>query len=118
MEETIWSLPEAGIDFEPSKICEIMDIKINKIFSSYNNKCGLTTFPLESESINVSINEVHSDHDALSFKNGNFGFFAGTKTCSKVQYFYHIKNFFSILSKEEKNILFHKTVVLTVTALW
>ena len=106
VEETIGSLPEAGIDFEPSKICEIMDIKINKIFSSHNNKCGLTTFPSESESIIVSINEVHSDHDALSFKNGNFGFFAGTKTCSKVQYFYHIKKvFFNIVEGREEYIV-------------
>ena len=106
VEETIGSLPEAGIDFEPSKICEIMDIKINKIFSSHNNKCGLTTFPSESESIIVSINEVHSDHDALSFKNGNFGFFAGTKACSKVQYFYHIKKvFFNIVEGREEYIV-------------
>ena len=106
VEETIGSLPEAGIDFEPSKICVNMDIKINKIFSSHNNKCGLTTFPSESESIIVSINEVHSDHDALSFKNGNFGFFAGTKTCSKVQYFYHIKKvFFIIVEGREEYIV-------------
>ena len=106
VEETIGSLPEAGIDFEPSKICEIMDIKINKIFSHRNNKCGLTTFPSESESIKVSINEVHSDHDALSFKNGNFGFFAGTKTCSKVQYFYHIKKvYFNIVEGREEYIV-------------
>jgi hypothetical protein len=45
VEDTIGSLPEAGIDFEPNHICEIMDIKINKIFSSNNNKCGITTLP-------------------------------------------------------------------------
>jgi hypothetical protein len=42
VEDTIGSLPEAGIDFEPNHICEIMDIKINKI---NNNKCGITTLP-------------------------------------------------------------------------
>ena len=103
VEESIGSLPEAGIDFEPNNICEIIDIKINKIFSSHNNKCGITTYPSESESVNVSINEAHSDHDSLSLINGNFGFFAGTKTCSKVQYFYHIKKvFFNIVDGRDK----------------
>ena len=106
LEDTIGSLPEAGIDFEPSHICEIMDVKINKIFSSHNNKFGITTYTSESESIKVSINEAHSDHDSLSFINGNYGFFAGNKTCNKVQYFYHIKKVVLILLKEEieKNI--------------
>ena len=103
LEETIGSLPEAGIDFEPNKICEIIDITINKIFSSHNNKYGITTYPSESQSINVSINEAHSDHDSLSFKNGNYGFFAGNKTCSKVLYFYHIKKvFFNIVEGRDR----------------
>ena len=106
VEDTIGSLPEAGIDFEPNHICEIMDIKINKIFSSNNNKYGITTYPSESESIKVSINEAHSDHDSLSFINGNFGFFAGNKTCSKVQYFYHIKKaFFNIVDGRKEYIV-------------
>ena len=107
MEESIGSLPEAGIDFEPNKICEVIDIKINKIFSSHNNKCGITTYPSESESIHVSINEAYSDHDSLSLINGNYGFFAGTKTCSKVQYFYHIKKIiFNIVDKRDKDKYF------------
>ena len=107
LEETTGTLPESGIDFEPSKSCEIMDVIINKIFSSHNNKFGITTFPSESESIKVSINEVHSDHDSLSFINGNFGFFAGTKTCSKVQYFYHIKKvFFNIVEGRKDYIVY------------
>ena len=103
VEESIGSLPEAGIDFEPSKICEIIDIKINKIFSKNNNKFGITTYTSESESINVKINEAYSDHDSLSFKNGNFGLFAGSKICSKVQYFYHIKKvyFNKVIGREE-----------------
>ena len=91
VEDTIGSLPESGIDFEPIKICEIIDIKINKIYSSYNNKFGITTYTSESESINVSINEAYSDHDSLSFINGNYDFFARIKNCSKAQYFYHIR---------------------------
>ena len=103
VEESIGTLPEAGIDFEPNKICEIMDIKINKIFSSHNNKYGITTCPSESESVNVSINEAHSDHDSLSFINGNYGFFALPKTCSKVQYFYHIKKvYFNIVDGRDR----------------
>ena len=106
LEESKGTLPEAGIDFEPNKICEIIDIKINKIFSKRNNKCGVTTYTSESESIKVSVNEVHSDHDSLSFINGNFGLFAGNKTCSKVQYFYHIKKvFFNIVEGRNEYIV-------------
>ena len=106
LEESIGSLPEAGIDFEPSHICETIDININKIFSSHNNKCGVTTYTSESEFINVTINEVHSDHDALSYINGNFGLFAGNKTCSKVQYFYHFKKvFFNIVEGRKDYIV-------------
>ena len=107
VEESIGSLPEAGIDFEPNHICEIINININKIFSSHNNKCGLTTFPSESTYINVTINEVHSNHDAISFKNGNFGMFAAEdKTCNKVQYFYYFKNvFFNKVKGREQYIV-------------
>ena len=106
VEESNGSLPEAGIDFEPNHICEIIDIKINKIFSSHNSKCGITTYPSESESIKVLINEAHSDHDSLSFVNGNYGFFAGNKQCSKVQYFYHIKKvYFNIVEGREQYIV-------------
>ena len=106
LEETIGTLPESGIDFEPSKICEIIDIKINKIFSRNNNKFGITTYTSESEYINININEVYSDHDSLSFKNGNFGLFAGNKICSKVQYFYHIKKVvFNIVEGRDEYIV-------------
>ena len=106
LEETIGTLPESGIDFEPSKICEIIDIKINKIFSRHNNKFGITTYTSESEYINININEVYSDHDSLSFKNGNFGLFAGNKICSKVQYFYHIKKVvFNIVEGRDEYIV-------------
>lgn len=107
VEESIGSLPEAGIDFEPNHICEIINININKIFSSHNNKYGLTTFPSESTYINVTINEVHSNHDAISFKNGNFGMFAAEdKTCNKVQYFYYFKNvFFNKVEGREQYIV-------------
>ena len=106
IEESIGSLPEAGIDFEPNHICEIINIEINKIFSSHNNKYGLTTYTSESSFINVTINEVHSNHDAISFKNGNFGLFAGDKTCDKVQYFYYIKNvFFNKVEGREQYIV-------------
>ena len=106
LEETIGTLPESGIDFEPSKICEIIVIKINKIFSRNNNKFGITTYTSESEYINININEVYSDHDSLSFKNGNFGLFAGNKICSKVQYFYHIKKVvFNIVEGRDEYIV-------------
>ena len=106
VEESIGSLPESGIDFEPSKICEIIDIKINKIFSSHNNKFGITTYTSESDSIKVSINEAYSDHDSLSFINGNYGLFAGKKECNKVKYFYHIKKvFFNIVEGRKEYIV-------------
>lgn len=104
LEESIGSLPEAGIDFEPNHICEKIDININKIFTKRNNKCGLTTGPSNSESIKVNINEVHSDHDSLSLKTGNFGFYAEEKQCDKVLYFYHIKNvYFNVVEGRDKD---------------
>ena len=123
LEESIGSIPEAGIDFEPNHICETIDININKIFSSHNNRCGVTTFTSESEFINVTVNEVHSDHDALIFINGNFGLYARNKTCSKVQYFYHFKKvFFNIVEGRKDYIVTqnwgndcHKLVIDNIT---
>ena len=91
IEDTIGSDPQAGIDFEPNHICERIDIKINKIFSKNNYHCGVTTYTSESESIKVSVNEVHSNNDAIAFINGNFGLFAGDVTCDKIKYYFHFK---------------------------
>ena len=106
LEETIGSLPESGVDFEPNHSCEIIDIYINKIFSSHNNKFGITTYTYKSDFMNITVNEVHSDHDSLSYINGNFGLFSAVLNCSKVKYFYHFKKvFFNIVEGRKDYIV-------------
>ena len=106
IEDTIGSDPQAGIDFEPNHICERIDIKINKIFSKNNYHCGVTTYTSESESIKVSVNEVHSNNDAIAFINGNFGLFAGDVTCDKIKYYFHFKKvFFNYIERRKEYIV-------------
>ena len=106
IEDTIGSDPQAGIDFEPNHICEKIDIKINKIFSKNNYHCGVTTYTSESESIKVSINEVHSNNDAIAFINGNFGLFAGDVTCDKIKYYFHFKKvYFNYIERRKEYIV-------------
>ena len=106
IEDTIGSDPQAGIDFEPNHICERIDIKINKIFSKNNYHCGVTTYTSESESIKVSVNEVHSNNDAIAFINGNFGLFAGDVTCDKIKYYFHFKKvYFNYIERRKEYIV-------------
>ena len=106
IEDTIGSDPQAGIDFEPNHICEKIDIKINKIFSKNNYHCGVTTYTSESESIKVSVNEVHSNNDAIAFINGNFGLFAGDVTCDKIKYYFHFKKvYFNYIKRRKEYIV-------------
>ena len=106
IEDTIGSDPQAGIDFEPNHICEKIDIKINKIFSKNNYHCGVTTYTSESESIKVSVNEVHSNNDAIAFINGNFGLFAGDVTCDKIKYYFHFKKvYFNYIERRKEYIV-------------
>ena len=106
IEDTIGSDPQAGIDFEPNHICERIDIKINKIFSKNNYHCGVTTYTSESESIKVSVNEVHSNNDAIAFINGNFGLFAGDVTCDKIKYYFHFKKvYFNYIKRRKEYIV-------------
>ena len=106
IEGTIGSDPQAGIDFEPNHICERIDIKINKIFSKNNYHCGVTTYTSESESIKVSVNEVHSNNDAIAFINGNFGLFAGDVTCDKIKYYFHFKKvYFNYIKRRKEYIV-------------
>ena len=106
IEDTIGSDPQAGIDFEPNHICERIDIKINKIFSKNNYHCGVTIYTSESESIKVSVNEVHSNNDAIAFINGNFGLFAGDVTCDKIKYYFHFKKvYFNYIKRRKEYIV-------------
>jgi len=106
IEDTIGSDPQAGIDFEPNHICERIDIKINKIFSKNNYHCGVTTYTSESESIKVSVNEVHSNNDAIAFINGNFGLFAGDVACDKIKYYFHFKKvYFNYIERRKEYIV-------------
>jgi hypothetical protein len=106
IEDTIGSDPQAGIDFEPNHICERIDIKINKIFSKNNYHCGVTTYTSESESIKVSVNEVHSNNDAIAFINGNFDLFAGDVTCDKIKYYFHFKKvYFNYIERRKEYIV-------------
>ena len=106
IEDTIGSDPQAGIDFEPNHICERIDIKINKIFSKNNYHYGVTTYTSESESIKVSVNEVHSNNDAIAFINGNFGLFAGDVTCDKIKYYFHFKKvYFNYIERRKEYIV-------------
>jgi hypothetical protein len=106
IEDTIGSDPQAGIDFEPNHICERIDIKINKIFSKNNYHCGVTTYTSESESIKVSVSEVHSNNDAIAFINGNFGLFAGDVTCDKIKYYFHFKKvYFNYIKRRKEYIV-------------
>ena len=106
IEDAVGSDPQAGIDFEPNHICERIDIKINKIFSKNNYHCGVTTYTSESESIKVSVNEVHSNNDAIAFINGNFGLFAGDVTCDKIKYYFHFKKvYFNYIERRKEYIV-------------